>query len=120
MAVQGLESHLPLKLDAKISLIHSTLTIRAVGVTYQIHIAKEAAAWIREDQLLNGKPNESTEIPAAEATLTSKGIQVSIGNGPRKLPVFRTVDPGRRGVILERQVGMNDGTAKLPFKEIAL
>jgi len=105
-----------MELSAKFKLRDRTLVMVSNGAVFQMQLAVEAAEWIWVDLLKGGDRREAREILEAKAAVTDKGLEIKIGT----LPIFRTMDASRRGVLVEKQTLLNTGQAPGLWKVVQL
>ena len=111
---------LPIKLDGRVILKGSKLIFHVHYAVFSLRLADAAVEWIWQE-VIGGEANrreEATVSPVA-MTLTEKGIQIAIGGGEEKYPLFHTLPSHRRGLLLDRQTLVNEGRAGL-FTVVAL
>ena len=104
---------LPMKLDGRVMLKNSKLLFTIQGVVFNMRLAEEAAEWIWQEVLGDRDRRQEWQVTPVEMILTDKGIVIAIGGGEHKYPLFQTVQPHRRGLLLDRQTAANEGRAGL-------
>jgi hypothetical protein len=108
-----MSQRLPLKLDGQVTLKGTKLLFNVHSAVFSLRLAEEAAEWIWQEVLGDGDRRQERLVSAVSMTLTDKGIQIAIGAGEQKYPLFHTLQPHRRGLLLDRQTAANAGTAAL-------
>lgn len=114
-----MSQRLPLKLDGRVTLKGSKLLFNVHDAVFSLRLAEEAAEWIRQDVLNDGDRREELTVSPVAMTLTDKGIVIAIGGGEHKYPLFHTLPPHRRGLLLDRQTLVDEGRGGL-FTVVAL
>jgi cobalamin-dependent methionine synthase I len=104
---------LPIKLDGRVTLRGTKLLFTIHSAVFSLRLAEEAAEWIWQEVIGNGNRRDEHEVSPVALTLTDKGIQIAIGAGDQKYPLFHTLQPHRRGLLLDRQTASNAGKAGL-------
>lgn len=103
----------PMKIDARVSMEGRRLLVEAHSTIVAISLREESAEWIWVDVLGGGDRRETRVILDAAVSLTEKGLEVFVGTGPGKLPLFRTLTPRSRGVLTDRQAAATAGADNL-------
>ena len=106
-------SALPMKVTGRVTLKGTKLLFSVQSVVFSLRLAEEAAEWIWQEVIGDGNRREEREVSPVAMTLTDKGIQIAIGGGDQNYPLFHTLQPHRRGLLLDRQTAANEGRAGL-------
>lgn len=99
----------PMPLSATVTISGTRVIVNSNDAIVVFPIRVESVEWIWQELLGDGDRREERLITAATATLTAKGIEVLIGPEPNRLPLFRTLDGTRKGVLADRQASANRG-----------
>jgi hypothetical protein len=99
----------PLALDAVVTLKGRKLLFQIHYAVFTITLGEPAAEWIWVDVLGGGDVRAERQIMEAAVTLTEKGVQIAIGAGPTKYPLFHSLQPHARGILLDRQQAAKAG-----------
>ena len=110
---------LAMKLDGLVTLKGSKLLFNLHDAVFSLRLAEEAAEWIWQEVLGDGDRRVERTVSPVAMTLTDKGIVIAIGGGEHKYPLFYSIQPFGRGILLDRQTQVNEGRAGL-FTVVAL
>ena len=104
---------LPMKLDGTVTLKGRKLLFSIQAAVFSITLAEAAIEWIWVEVLGDGDRRQERQIKDVALTLTDKGVQIAIGAGEQKYPLFHSIQPFGRGILLDRQTAANEGRAGL-------
>lgn len=100
-------------LEGQVTLKGSKLLFNIHSAVFSLRLADAAAEWIWQEVLGEDNRREERVVSPVALTLTDKGIQIAIGGGEHKYPLFHSLLPHRRGLLLDRQTAKNEGRAGL-------
>lgn len=102
-------------LEATVTIRGNVLAVTAHAAVLTLTLGAPAVEWIRQD-ILGGVGNwrEQHFIESASVSLTEKGVAVSLGRpGANAYPLFKTLQPHSRGILLDRQTAANNNDRPL-------
>ena len=110
----------PLKLDAQVAILGMNLILKVHGAEFTLPLANESVDWIWQDVLKGGDRRDVRIILEAAVTLKLNGVEIIIGAGPDKWPMFKWLPFSSCEILWERQTKANEGTAPEKWEPVRL